>query len=199
MKKQLLLCALLLAATASPLVSVAQKEKAPKEKKEKAPPRTVEQIVADLGETKKTGDVEIDVFVVSSVEMAQTFKKMSDDWVNIKIEVIEIEDEGDGVTTAVKITDPDGNPRDKAAVQKANGELALNLTKMAVDAAAMGLTGTSIVQGIVANPMRAISLAFAVKQMKLCIEALVALGREVPVFAENVKKQNELLAQSKQI
>lgn len=193
MKKMLLLCAVLVA-TALNFDASAQKNK-----KEKAPPKTIAELVVEMENTKSTGDRQIDAFVVSSVELARKFKAMSDEWQNIKIEVTDIEDQGDGVTTAVTITDAEGNPRTKEAVKEANTERALNLVSMGIEATALGLTGTNLVSNLVNNPIRALSMAFAIKQLKLCVEALAALGREIPVFAQNVKTQNELIEQSKQI
>lgn len=169
------------------------------QKKEKAPPKTALEIYEELGKMKPTGDSNLDAFVKSSVDLLSSFKTMSDNWQNINIEVTEVEDTGDGVTTAVSITDAEGNPRTKEKVTEDNLNTVLNATSMVLNATNLGLSGTNLIMGIVADPIRALSLAFGIKKVKLCIEAIGALGREVPVFIENVKTQNALIAQSKQI
>lgn len=186
--------------TAMPLEAQAQKaKKEPKPKKEQAAPLTLDEICVELKNSRSTGDASLDNFVSGAVGMATSFKAMSDEWQNIKIVTTEIPDEGDGVTTAVTITDANGEPRTKESVVESNLNTTLNVTALALQATSMAANGTDLVSGIVSNPMRAISLAFGIKQMKLAINALTILSKEIPVFAENVKAQTELLKQAKSI
>lgn len=176
-----------------------KKTKQPKTPKAKKQPKTIQQLAVELTKIESTGDQVIDKFVSQAVAMALRFHELSQEYQNIKIEVKEVEDAGDGVTTAVLITDNEGNPRTKEIVLQSNLNTVANCIMLTAEAVSLAMTGTTIVTQIVADPIRALSLLFAIKQLKLAVEALSALGREIPIFTEQVKTQNEMLAQAKNI
>lgn len=174
-------------------------KKQKKTKKDRKTPRSFDELWTEFLYRPSVGDPEIEAFVVSIGGMAKSFKEMSDEYVNIKIEVMECEDEGDGVTTAVKITDAQGNPRTKESVIQSNLNTIGNCTMLAATVVSTAVAGTDLVNSVIANPARAFSLAFAIRQLRLSIALLGAMGREIPVFVENVKIQNQTLRQAKEI
>lgn len=190
----LLLTGVMCLAAVSPIASAQKAKKAKKEV------RCCAEILSDMqSNTKPTGNVDFDTFVKKTAEMANSFQEMSAEYANIKIETMDIPDAGDGVVTAIKITDAQGNTRTKESVLESNKNTALNIAKLTLDATAMAASGATLISNIVSDPMKAIPLAFGIKQMKLAIEALTAMSREIPVFAETVKAQSAAIAQAKNI
>lgn len=175
----------------------ASDKKGKRPKKAPKPLPTIDEIIVESATWRKTGEADLDKFFENTVEMVGSFKDVSDSINHIKIETIEIEDEGDGVTQAVKITDMNGNARTKEALLAKNTSIVLNLTQMALQATTAVATGVSFGTQIAADPMKALSLMFAVKQIKTAVQALRVLGREIPIALDKVQTQNELLKQMK--
>lgn len=201
MKKIIFTALLGLFVAAQPVCTLASENTPAKEKeaKGKKAPKTFEELWGDFSTMKSTNDADINAFIASTGDMAKSFKDMSDEFINIKIETQECEDTGDGVTTAVIITDAEGKPRTKEAVLKSNLNTIGNCVDLTAKIALAAATGTNLISSIISNPTKAISMAMALKQLKLTVSLLAAMTREVPEFVENVKTQNALLKQAKQI
>lgn len=182
--------------------ALTKEEKKALREKQKAKNRegeiTFDEFIANWEKPRLTNDVFIDNFCSSANNMLFDYKSINDSINFIKIETFEIADEGDGITTAVKITDGNGNPRTKESVNAKWTSISLNMVGFSLESANMILSGTDFVASCISDPMRALSLAFAVKQLKQSIQALKLLTREMEKTDALIKTQKALLASAKE-
>lgn len=170
------------------------KKKAKKPKKE---PISFEEFMSTWEPPRSCGDGDMDAFFLLANNMLYSYKDINDSINFIRIETFEVPDEGDGITTAVKITDGNGNQRTKEAITKKWVAISLNFVEFAASTAGAINQGVTIVNKISSNPANAISLLFAIKQIKRTTQALTLLSREIPRTAQLIKEQTTLLKSAK--
>ena len=133
----------------------------------------------------------VDLFCAQAHSMLMSYKEINDSLNFIKIEIIQIPDAGDGITSEVKITDGNGNPRTKKATSKKWADINARFTLFGVDCALLITAGAATVLDIftATEPIPAGSGM----QVKNAIKALKMLTAEIDRTTPKLRSQRELL------
>lgn len=163
------------------------KERQAKEKERLSKKPTFEEFLSRWQPYTPCGHAEVDVFCAAASDMVVRYKLISDSLNFIKIEVVEIPDDGDGITQAIKITDGNGNPRTKESIQEKWTYLGAQIAVMAVDLTSLGISGANVVTTFSSNPENLLNFS-VLSQLRRSIQAInmltVEIRRSVPIIQE---------------
>lgn len=159
---------------------------------------TFDEFISVWEKPKPTGNVFIDNFCQSTQSMLFSYKEINDSINFIKIEVYPCEDEGDGITSVVKITDGNGHQRTKQSVDAKWTAIGVNLLRFSFEATKMLASGVTYGIQVAQDPLQALAIAGALRQLGQAGKALKLLVREFESSGKLIKQQKELFATAKE-
>ncbi len=152
---------------------------------------TFEEFMLEYEPVKICGVESVDLFCAQAETMLMSYKTINDSINFIKIEVVQIPDAGDGVTSEVKITDGNGNPRTQKATNLKWAEISARFALFGVDCALLVVSGASAVVDLSLDPTNLLN--GSIKQLKKSMAALKMLTIEIDRTTPILSQQRELL------
>lgn len=140
---------------------------------------------------KPVGNESVDLFCSQAHSMLMSYKELNDSINFIKIEIIQVPDMGDGITTEVKITDGNGNLRTKKDTNIKWVDISARFTIFGLDCALLITSGASTILELANNPENLFN--GSVKQIKNSIESLKMLTVEMDRTTPILREQREML------
>lgn len=168
------------------------KERQEKEKERLSKKPTFDEFLAKWQPYTPSGNANVDAFCASASQMVVSYKMMSDSINFIKIEVIDIPDQGDGITQAIKITDGNGHARTKESTQAKWTHIGVQIAIMTADLAVLGVSGAGIVSEFMSKPENLLNFS-VIAQLRRSIQAINMLTIEARRSAPIIKEQTELM------
>ena len=154
----------------------------------KAP--TFEEFLTTYVPFQAVGFESVDLFCSQAHSMLMDYKEINDSLNFIKIEIVPIPDAGDGVTSEVKITDGNGNPRTKQDTNKKWADISTKFAVFGVDCALLVTAGAATILDV----MTAENVpSGAGVQVRNSIKALKMLTIEIDRTTPKLRSQREML------